>query len=354
MRKGSNKTIGSKASPECAKPEKRNLQDLWKAALPIGTEWKRLDALYEHNWDFKHLEEALEEGGILYGKKVYVFVNTEPQLVLYKGVNKVVPVPTVVAIESPFPPSDKISIISVQREEEEIIPMKQMELEWAPYIPFEEREETQVDRMKYQIFIMACTQERATLRHLEEERSRKFDCCLPYFYDPFEEDELEQSTEVQILFPSEPPVVCLFDWDVDRLEVFVDDLIKDEELCAEQKDEFKEFVEEHVQAAKKARLEATAARMKAIEEMSEDAWQAFQSTKFYKFYPQPSPDFSGLLRVPMINRYYRDAHMKKTPANLTNIAMADARKPLAIIEGLDKTPTSVAKNLYSSKKDHKR
>lgn len=40
---------------------------------------------------------------------------------------------------SPFPPSDKIGINSVQREAEEIIPMKQMKMDWVPYIPLENR-----------------------------------------------------------------------------------------------------------------------------------------------------------------------------------------------------------------------
>lgn len=42
-------------------------------------------------------------------------------------------------IESPFPPSDKIGITSVQREVEEIIPMKKMKMDWLPYIPIEKR-----------------------------------------------------------------------------------------------------------------------------------------------------------------------------------------------------------------------
>lgn len=42
-------------------------------------------------------------------------------------------------IVSPFPPSDKIGINSVQRESEEIIPMKQMKMDWVPYIPLENR-----------------------------------------------------------------------------------------------------------------------------------------------------------------------------------------------------------------------
>ncbi|VVB04097.1 unnamed protein product [Arabis nemorensis] len=70
-----------------------------------------------------------------------------------------------------------------------------------------------------------------------------------------------------------------------------------------------EFVKEQVRAAKKARREATAARMRAIEEMSEDDRQAFESIKVYKFYPQPPPDFLGLIKVSYINRYYGKAHL---------------------------------------------
>ncbi|KAF8115763.1 hypothetical protein N665_0025s0214 [Sinapis alba] len=289
--------------------EERNLEGLWKAAFPVGTEWDKLDAVYEFNWDFKNLEEALEEGGLLHGKKVFVFGCTEPQLVPYKGANKIVLVPAVVAVESPFPPSDKIGVTSVQREVEEILPMKTMKMDWLPYIPFDKRGR-QVDRMNFQIFVMTCTQRRAALRHMKEDRVKKYEYCLPYFYQPFKEDELEQSTEVQIMFPSEPPVVCEFDWEFDELEEFVDKLIEEEALSAEQKDEFKEYVKEQVRAAKKANREAREARRKAIEEMSEDTKQAFQSMKFYKFYPQPSPetpDVSGV-KSPFINRYYGKAH----------------------------------------------
>lgn len=37
------------------------------------------------------------------------------------------------------PPSDKIGVKSVQRETEEIIPMKEMKMAWFPYIPLEDR-----------------------------------------------------------------------------------------------------------------------------------------------------------------------------------------------------------------------
>lgn len=42
-------------------------------------------------------------------------------------------------VVSPFPPSDKIGIKSVQREVEEIVPMKEMKMDWVPYIPLEKR-----------------------------------------------------------------------------------------------------------------------------------------------------------------------------------------------------------------------
>ena len=40
---------------------------------------------------------------------------------------------------SPIPPSDKIGVKSVQREKEDIIPMKAMKMAWVPYIPLEDR-----------------------------------------------------------------------------------------------------------------------------------------------------------------------------------------------------------------------
>ncbi|KAF3512031.1 hypothetical protein F2Q69_00000390 [Brassica cretica] len=221
--------------------DERNLEGLWKAAFPVGTEWDQLDALYEYNWDFKHLEEALEEGGFLFGKKVFLFGCTEQSF--YQTVENVL------------------------------------------------------------CFFLAA------LRHMKEDLVKKYEYCLPYFYQPFKEDELEQSTEVQIMFPSEPPVVCEFDWEFDELEEFVDKLIEEEALPADQKDEFKEYVKVQVRAAKKANREAKDARRKAIEEMSEETKQAFQSMKFYKFYPLPSsetPDVSGV-KSPFINRYYGKA-----------------------------------------------
>ncbi|XVF58662.1 hypothetical protein PTKIN_Ptkin07bG0084200 [Pterospermum kingtungense] len=283
------KTSKPKLQPEYFE-DKRNLEDLWKAAFPVGTEWDQLDSVYQFNWNFSNLEDAFEEGGKLYGQKVYLFGCTEPQLVPYKGENKVICIPVVVAVVSPFPPSDKIGINSVQREAEEIVPMKQMKMDWVPYIPLEKR---------------------VALNQMKIDRLKEYEYCLPYFYQPLKEDELEQSTEVQIIFPAEPkPVFCEFDWELDELDEFTDKLIEEEELDKDQKDAFKEFVKEKVREGKKANRQAREARRKALEEMSEKTKSAFERMRFYKFYPAQTldtPDVSNV-KAPFINRYYGKAH----------------------------------------------
>ncbi|KAK4417270.1 protein HEAT INTOLERANT 4 [Sesamum alatum] len=271
-------------------PEKRNLEDLWQQVFPVGTEWDQLDMVYQYKWDFSNLEDAFEEGGELHNKNVYLFGCTEPQLVSFQGQGKVTMIPVVVAVVSPFPPSDKIGIKSVQRETEEIVPMKQMKMDWVPYIPLEKR---------------------AGLKHLKIERVKKFEYCLPYFYHPFQEDELEQSTVVELLFPIDPkPVFCEFDWELDELEEFTDKLIEEEELPADQKEPFKDFVKEKVREAKKANREARETRKKTLAEMSEETRAAFENMRFYKFYPVPTPDTPDVSNVksPFINRYYGKAH----------------------------------------------
>ncbi|KAK3002390.1 hypothetical protein RJ639_021226 [Escallonia herrerae] len=256
-------------------------EDLWQQVFPVGTEWDQLDQVYQYKWNFSNLENAFEEGGELYGKKVYLFGCTEPQLVFFKDQAKITCIPVVVAVVSPFPPSDKIGINSVQREAEEILPMKQMKMDWVPYIPLENRG-SQVERLKSQIYILSCVQRRAGLKHLKVERVKKFEYCLPYFYQPLKEDELEQSTVVQIMFPGDPnPVVCEFDWEFDELKEFVDKKVEEEEVTEDQKDAFK----------------AREARRKALEEMSEEAKAAFENMRFYKFYPMASPDTPDVSNV---------------------------------------------------------
>ncbi|KAJ8432812.1 hypothetical protein Cgig2_026142 [Carnegiea gigantea] len=353
-------------------------EDLWKEVFPVGTEFAsyvpvgsitlglsvQLEFYKFGGKPHGQTGNAFEEGGELHGKKVYLFGCTEPQMVPFKDEMKITHVPVVVAVISPFPPSDKIGINSVQREAEEIVPMKLMKMDWVPYIPLQNRylnpwdfpctcnlacdpfaahpECSNLTLMcdldlqgqhggKVKIrdiypalhskkfgfkriegcfsFLNCCC--RSALRHLKEDRVKKFEYCLPYFYNPLQEDELEQSTVVQILFPIEPkPVFCEFDWEFDEVEEFTDKLIEEEELPADQKEDFKNFLKEKVREAKKANREAREARKKAKEEMSAEKKAAFENIRFYKFYPVASPDTPDVsgVKAPFINRYYGKAH----------------------------------------------
>ncbi|OMO82443.1 hypothetical protein COLO4_23020 [Corchorus olitorius] len=49
--------------------EKHKLEDLWKAAFPVGTEWDQLDSVYQYKWKFSTLEDAFKQGGKLHGKR---------------------------------------------------------------------------------------------------------------------------------------------------------------------------------------------------------------------------------------------------------------------------------------------
>ncbi|AQK70053.1 ATP/GTP binding protein-like [Zea mays] len=141
-------------------------EDLWLSSFPVGTEWENIDKIKEFNWSFENLEKALEEGGELHGKTVYLFGSTEPQLLDVNGESKIVLIPIVVAVDCPFPPSDKIGINSVQRENEEIVPMKAMKMAWVPYVPLEDRL-SRIDSLKTKIFTLGCTQRRSALKHLK-------------------------------------------------------------------------------------------------------------------------------------------------------------------------------------------
>ncbi|KAI4977165.1 hypothetical protein ZWY2020_050975 [Hordeum vulgare] len=75
---------------------------------------------------------------------------------------------TPIQVDCPFPPSGKIGINSVQRENEEIVPMRAMKMARVPYVPLEDRL-NRIDSLKTKIFTLGCTQRRSALKHLREE-----------------------------------------------------------------------------------------------------------------------------------------------------------------------------------------
>ncbi|XP_052144334.1 protein HEAT INTOLERANT 4-like [Oryza glaberrima] len=309
--RGRGKRVKASPKPETEAeyfPEKRNLEDLWLSAFPVGTEWENIDKIKEFNWNFENLEKALEEGGELYEKTVYLFGSTEPQLLGVNGESKIVLIPIVVAVDCPFPPSDKIGINSVQRENEEILPMKAMKMAWVPYFPLEDRL-SRIDSLKTKIFTLGCTQRRSALRHLKTERVKLFDYCMPY-YMPLNPPENEDDTVINILYPFEPPIFCEFNWEMDDYEDFADEKVKEEGLPEDEREKMKEFLKEKVRERKRELKQAKEARKKAIDDMDPKIKEAFENIQFYKFYPVKTldtPDVSNV-KARYINRYYRNAH----------------------------------------------
>ncbi|RCV34262.1 hypothetical protein SETIT_7G146700v2 [Setaria italica] len=307
-KRGRAKRVKAPAEPTEYFPEKRNLEDLWLSAFPVGTEWENIDKIKEFNWNFENLEKTLEEGGELYGKTVYLFGSTEPQLLYVNGESKIVLIPVIIAVDCPFPPSDKIGINSVQRENEEIVPMKAMKMAWVPYVPLEDRL-SRIDSLKTKIFTLGCTQRRSALKHLKTERVKKFDYCMPY-YMPLQPVEDEDDTVINFLYPQEPPIVDDFDWEMDEYEDFADQKVKDEVLPEDEKEKFKEFLKEKVRERKRELKQAKEARKKAIDDMDPKEKEAFENIKFYKFYPVKNPDTPDVdnVKSKYINRYYRHTH----------------------------------------------
>eukprot|EP00249_Psilotum_nudum_P006585 c19906_g1_i1 orf=232-1224(+) len=290
----------------------RRMEDLWKEAFPVGTEWDQYERVYEINWDFSNLERAFDEGGKLYGERVYLFGCTEPQLVDYKSAKMVIYVPAVVAVVSPVAPSDKVGIKSIQMEGETIVSMRKMKMDWVPYIPRDVRDTTAVERYKTQIFTLKCEQRRVALKNLKQEQIKKYEYCLPYFSNPMKEEEELPDTVVDIFYSIDdehPPVVADFDWELDDIEEFTDNLIQEEQLPPEEKEKFQEFVKQCVRSEKKKQREVKEKRKKEIAEMSPETKDAYENMRFYKFYPVPSPDAPDIcdVKVPFINRYYGKA-----------------------------------------------
>ncbi|XP_066393385.1 protein HEAT INTOLERANT 4-like [Miscanthus floridulus] len=289
-------------------PRKRNLEDLWWSAFPIGTEWESIDKIKEFNWNFENLEKTLEEGGELYGKTVYLFGSTESQLLDVNGELKMVLVPVVVAVDCPFPPSDKIGINLVQTGKEEIVPMKEMKMAWVPYVPLEDRF-GRIESLKTKIFTLCCTQRRSALKHMKTERANKFYYCMPY-YMPLNPPEDEDGTVVSVIYSLEPLIICDVDLELDGYKVLARKIVKDEGLPEDEREKIEEFLKEKVKQRKIELEQAEEARKKAIEDMDPKQREAFENIKFYKFYPVKTPDTPdvNIVKSRYINRYYLNAH----------------------------------------------
>ncbi|KAF8757460.1 hypothetical protein HU200_010982 [Digitaria exilis] len=186
--------------------------------------------------------------------------------------------------------------------------MKAMKMAWVLYVPLKDRLR-RIDSLKTKIFTLGCTQRRCVLKHLDIERVKKFDYCLPY-YMPLNPPDEKYDTVVDIIYPLEPPERSSVINHFFVMQCFADDLVEEEVLPEDEKEKFKEFVKARVRERKTELKQAREARKKAIDDMDPKKREAFENIKFYKFYPVKTPDTPDLsnVKAKFINRYYRDAH----------------------------------------------
>lgn len=51
-------------------------EDVWKEVYLAGTEWNQFADVDKYDWDFEHLDDALNDGALAKGS-VYLFGSTE-------------------------------------------------------------------------------------------------------------------------------------------------------------------------------------------------------------------------------------------------------------------------------------
>lgn len=309
------KSAGATAAAASSKSKKRapirpECDEIWKKVYLAGTEWSQLEQVYSIDWDFDHLDDALNDGD-LSGRRVYLFGATEPQLVRrdakdLKG--EVVPIPVIVAVVSDVAPPSMVGIKSVQKTEEEIVPMSDLRIEWLPYAPINVAMKRSFTP---QVFYLGCIQRRARLRNMEDKAVHRYDYVLPYYFDPDKQEDIEEETEVEVMVDLEDvqaPLMCAYDYELDDLEEFVTDKLKERELdVSKYSNTLRKAVQEAVKKAKLRHKNEKEERQKKLEAITPAERAAYRNTKLIKFYPMNEwPDISSW-KGNFINRYYGKA-----------------------------------------------
>eukprot|EP00871_Galdieria_phlegrea_P006038 jgi/Galph1/921/GphlegSOOS_G5598.1 len=288
----------------------QRVRDIWKEVFLAGTDWNQFEEVEKIDWDFEHLEEALEAGDLSSGK-VYLFGCTEPQLVRIPGSENetIIPIPAIVAIQSDTAPPSYVGIKSVQRVEEEIVPMEKMKMGWYPFMPPSSLKSP--EKFKPRIFVLKCEQRRVGLRNLSEDSVKKYEYVLPYIVYPDKlEDEVSLDTTVNVVAEvpdRNQPVVFEYDWELDDLEEFIAEKLKEEELPESAAGALKEAIKMEVQNSKKKQKEEVQKKRKVLDSLTEKDKESLRKQRVLKFYPQnKEPDISHC-KTSFINRYYGHA-----------------------------------------------
>lgn len=298
--------------------EDHSTWDEWKEIYLAGTEWHAYDEVFKFDWDFSHLEAALDEGFLFEaGQKrpVFLFGATEPQLLSTDPDNPekqtMVYLPVIVAVATQLPRPTEVAIASIQGAEEKMVKMAHMKMAWVPHIP---PAAWTVDPASFAplAYFLKTVQRRAGLKQLKDERLRTYEYAIPYIDLPLKQGFVAVKVTTVTMKVSdkeekERDIQVPFDWSSDTLTDFVEDLMENYNLGKDKEQEVTQHVRNQVNAHKASYREQKAAWDAKIEKLPESVRTAMEETKCYKFYPKNTfPDFSAF-KVSFINRYYGHA-----------------------------------------------
>jgi len=344
------------------KEEGETYTDVYREVFLIGTEWENYDRVYEDiPWRFPSLDRALSRGGFLDGKTVYMFGSTEPQMMTHGGHFKVFHLPVMVVLEVTMEPSHLLGIKSVQMESERLLDMRRLKVDWCPVFPDGVvADEAGARKARPRVFGMKCTQRRSATGSLmamaakledrdpsevraEEEalekagkkrrrdagqdkalaakdRLKEFEYCLPYVLVPGKQEEELEDTVAPVMFDvagfkgkaKQPPIVAEFDYAMDDLNDYCDEMAEAEDLGPDAVAALKEHIKASVRECKRKFREAKAHAQALVDAIPPEKADALKAMKVYKFYPDATgdvPDVEALqLRSRFVNRYYGHAH----------------------------------------------
>jgi len=281
----------------------------WRQICLCGTEWELIESVYKEDWNFDKLEEAIITGELKdQNYPIYLFGTTEPQLVnKIDGKTSVILIPTITAIvNSPIPPPPQLGIKSIQRVEEEMVTMQSMKMDWVPYVP--KTWNKPLDRFKPSIFYLHCSQRMKALKNLKLERRKRFEYCLPFIYLPHKDDGDADTTVNVVREINNKPLMFDFDYEMDILDDFVEDLITENEFSVDLKDTIKEAIKEEIKITKTKNNEKKEEKKKFLAGYSPLQIENLKEIKFYKYYPTNEKYDISQYKSGFINRYYGNAN----------------------------------------------
>jgi hypothetical protein len=159
------------------------------------------------------------------------------------------------------------------------------------------------------IQVLHCNMRRQQLKMMKEEDVRKYEYCLPYFIRPRDMLDKEQyPTEVIGSTTIEGRGISYeFNWDMDDLEDYVEELCKDHEITDKaQQAAVKQAIADDVKRTKQGIKDDLAKKKSELEKIPQQAQDAMNNVQLYKFYPKNKDiDLEAHnLKSNYVNRYY--------------------------------------------------